>query len=355
MKSLRILTRALLASTLAVGCTDGRFPTDSSAPKAIAPDVSSRVAISSAPRQLVTGLQELQGSAVGPGGALYVTAPLTGSIWRVDPATGVKTLFATGLPARFNDPYYIGSGVVDVAFVGSTAYALVTGVGPDFIEGSNAVVGIYRIDGPNSGTVIADIGAFSIANPPTTEYFVPSGFQYAIEPYRGGFLVSDGHHNRVLRVTLDGTISEFRTFANVVPIGLAVSGESIYVALAGPIPHMPQDGQVVTFTPGSTSNALVASGARLLVDVALGRGRSLFALAQGDWNGPYEGAPADPNTGSLVRVAAGRTFDVVATGLDRPTSLEIIGDTAYITTLGGEVWTVGGIDAAPFGWAAGGR
>jgi glucose/arabinose dehydrogenase len=34
---------------------------------------------------LVTGLEELQGSAVGPGGALFVTAPLTGSIWRVDP------------------------------------------------------------------------------------------------------------------------------------------------------------------------------------------------------------------------------------------------------------------------------
>ena len=37
---------------------------------------------------LVTGLEELQGSAVGPGGALFVTAPLAGSIWRVAPKTG---------------------------------------------------------------------------------------------------------------------------------------------------------------------------------------------------------------------------------------------------------------------------
>ncbi len=355
MKSPRILTGALLVSTLAIGCTDGRVPTDLGARKAVADDLSSRIATASAPRQLVTGLQELQGSAVGPGGALFVTAPLTGSIWRVDPSTGVRTLFATGLPARVDDPYYIGSGVVDVAFIGSTAYALVTGVGPDFVEGSNAVVGIYRIDGPNSATVIADLGAFSIANPPTTEIFVPSGYQYAIEPYRGGFLVTDGHHNRVLRVTLDGTVTEFRTFGNVVPTGLAVSGESIYVALAGPIPHLPQDGQVVTFAPGSPTNALVASGAPLLVDVALGRGRTLFALAQGYWNGPYEGTPAVANTGSLVRVAGGGTFDVVAAGLDRPTSLEIIGDTAYIITIGGEIWTVGGIATAPFGLSAGGR
>ena len=110
---------------------------------------------------LVTGLQELQGSAVGPGGALFVTAPLTGSIWRVDPTTGAVTLFATGLPPRVPIPEFIGSGVVDVAFIGGTAYALVTGVGPDL--GGDDVVGIYRVDGPNSFTVVADIGAFSIA------------------------------------------------------------------------------------------------------------------------------------------------------------------------------------------------
>src|SRR4029434_7390564 len=67
---------------------------------------------------LVTGLDELQGSAVGPGGALFVTAPLTGSIWRVDPTTGALTLFASGLPPRLPGLEFIGGGVVDVAFIG---------------------------------------------------------------------------------------------------------------------------------------------------------------------------------------------------------------------------------------------
>ena len=58
---------------------------------------------------LVTGLEELQGSAIGPGGALFVTAPLTGSIWRVDPKTGAVTLFATGLPPRNPDPFFGGA------------------------------------------------------------------------------------------------------------------------------------------------------------------------------------------------------------------------------------------------------
>jgi hypothetical protein len=294
---------------------------------------------------LVTGLEELQGSAVGPGGALFVTAPLTGSIWRVDPKTGAVTLFASGLPARIPDPYFIGSGVVDVAFIGGTAYALVTGVGPD-LEGDD-IVGIYRVDGPNSFTVVADIGAFSIANPPAPDFFVPSGFQYAIEPFRGGFLVTDGHHNRVLRVTRDGEITELIAFDDVVPTGLAVKGNSIYVAQAGPIPHEPEDGRVVVFRPNSTTATEVAAGARLAVDVEFGRGRKLFALSQGFWDGPFEGTPALPNTGALLRVNRDGTLTTVVGELDRPTSVEIIKNTAYVVTLGGEVWKINNISAPP--------
>ena len=302
---------------------------------------------------LVTGLVETQGSAVGPGGDLFVTATTTGSIWRIDPKTGERTLFASGLPPRIRgvgeeDLFYIGAGVVDVAFIGSTAYALVTGVGEDI--GGSEVVGIYRIDGPNSYTVIADIGAWSAANPPTSSFFVvPTGWQYAIESYRGGFLVTDGHHNRVLWVSRDGEITELIEFGDVVPTGLAVWGNSIYLAQAGPIPHLPQTGKVVTFQPGQTTATEVASGIRLAVDVEFGRGRTLFALSQGLWEGPFEGAPATPNTGALMRVNADGSLTTVVEGLDRPTSVEIIGNTAYVITLGGEVWTVDTIASPPYG------
>ena len=70
------------------------------------------------------------GSAIGPGGALYVPQPATGEIWRVDPKSGTKTLYASGLPKRFA-PLPFG-GVMDVAFYGSTAYALVSVVGQSF-------------------------------------------------------------------------------------------------------------------------------------------------------------------------------------------------------------------------------
>ena len=224
---------------------------------------------------LVTGLEGATGSTIGPDGALYVTEGVAGRISRVDPETGEITTFASGLPTAIR----IGiGGAIDVAFIGKTAYALVTLVGPDV--GGSDVDGIYRVDGPDSFTVVADIGAFNLANPPTIPFpFIPTGVQYALQTYRGGFLVTDGHHNRVLRVTLNGEVTELIAFNNIVPTGLAVSGNTVYMAEAGPVPNLPQNGKVVAFGPKSSTATEVASGAPLLVDVEFGRGRtSLRAL-----------------------------------------------------------------------------
>jgi hypothetical protein len=295
------------------------------------------------------------GSAIGPGGALYVPQPAAGEIWRIDPESGEKTLYASGLPRRFSQLPF--GGVMDVAFIGSTAYALVSVVGSVFPDDLFAchpnTVGIYRIDGPTSSTVVADIGTFACENPPSGfPFVVPTGVQYALQTYRGGFLVTDGHHNRVLRVTLDGTITELIHFGDIVPTGLAVSGNTIYLAEAGPVPHLPASGKIVSFEPGSPTASEVAAGAPLLVDVERGRGQTLFALAQGHFScfdPACAGSPADPGTGSLVRANGDGTFTTVAQGFDRPTSLEIADNTAYVVTLGGEVWRVDDVAGPPYG------
>jgi sugar lactone lactonase YvrE len=286
--------------------------------------------------RLVAGLEGGSGSTIGPDQALYVTENAAGRITRVDPRTGATTTYASGLPTLI--PAVGFGGPVDIAFLGRTAYVLVTLVGPDV--GGSDVVGIYRVDGPDRFTVVADIGAFSIANPPATDFFVPSGVQYALQTYRGGLLVTDGHHNRVLRVTRDGQISELRAFGNIVPTGLEVRGRTIYMAEAGPVPHLPEDGKVVAFRPRSTTVRDVAAGSRLLVDVEFGRGHRLYALSQGVGSGGPEGSPALPNTGALVRVTRDGTFTVVLDRLNQPTSLEFIKNTAYVVTLGGEIWKI---------------
>jgi hypothetical protein len=285
------------------------------------------------PVLLASGLQGTIGSTIGPDGAIYVPEGALGRITRVDPVTGEATTFAGGLPPA---PF---GGAIDVAFIGTTAYALVTLVAPDH------VVGIYRVDDANSFTVIADLGAFSIANPPPYPIDVPTGLQFALQPIPEGFLVTDGHHNRVLLATLAGEVTELVATDNTVPTGLAVAGHSVYVSETGPVPHAPENGKVVSFDlVGDPLVSDVASGYSLIVDVEFGSRGVLYALSQGDSPGDVPPAtPAAPESGRLLRVNDDGGFSVLVDELDLPTSLDFVGDTAFIVTLNGEIWKVEGL------------
>lgn len=179
--------------------------------------------------QLVTGLGGGWGSTIGPAGDLFVPDGQAGDILRVDPKTGNYTTFASGLPQLI--PGVGIGGISDVAFIGGKAYALVTLVDDPNLFPTGQINGIYRIDGPNSFKVIADIGAYNLAHPPTGfNYFISTGVLYSIETYHGGFLVTDGHLNRVLEVSLDGKITVVKRFNNIVPTGLALKGNQIYMS-----------------------------------------------------------------------------------------------------------------------------
>lgn len=346
-----LLVAGLIFLIITSSCQKERLHDNSEEPLFNNSLVNTKSAPASLQKELVTGLEELQGSTVGPDKALYVTAPLAGSIWRINPNTGAVTLFTTGLPKRIPDLYYIGSGVVDVAFRGGTAYALVTGVAPD-LDGHD-IVGIYRVDGPDSYTIMADIGAWSAAHPPVPEFFVPTGFQYAIEPYRDGFIVTDAHHNRLLYITLNGEITELIAFEDTVPTGLTVRGNTIYFTEAGPIPHLPENAKLMSFSPGSPTATQVATAAGLnvglFVDVEFGSGSTLYTLAQGFWDGPFEGAPAQPNTGALLKLNPNGSFGVIVNGLNQPTSMEFIGNKAYVVSLAGKVYEIENVSPPPYG------
>ena len=114
----------------------------------------------------------------------------------------------------------------------------------------------------------------------------------------------------------------------------------------GPIPHLPQNGKVVTFTPRSRRDRASPPERPLIVDVELGLCHRLYALSQGIWDLPHipenEGAPASPDSGRLLRVNRDGSFTSVVDGLDRPTSLEFIGKSAFVVTLTGKVLRIDG-------------
>ncbi|GAA5028854.1 ScyD/ScyE family protein [Microbacterium fluvii] len=291
---------------------------------------------------LADGLQGTSGSTIGPDGALYVVEGAIGQVTRIDPRTGAATPFATGLPKAVIP---IG-GPIDIAFVDKTAYVLVANVGDD-VPGapSNEVDGIYRIDGPTSFTVIADIGDWSLRNPPPPEidFFLTRGVPFALEPVTGGFLVTDGHHNRVLKVSMSGRIRALVQFENTVPTGLAARGRLVFMAEAGPVPHDPSTGTVLVFGLTKPRPVEVASGYSLLTDVEFGP-CGLYAVSQGDSPGDVPpGSPALPDSGELLLVGTRGRLSVVADELDLPVSVSFRGGTAYVVTVNGEVWTVSGL------------
>ena len=185
-------------------------------------------------------------------------------------------------------------------------------------------------------------------NPPEPAFFVDTGVHFALEPYLGGFLVTDGHHNRVLWVSRHGSIHEIATFGNVVPTGLETVFGRVFVSQLGPIPHVPADGKVVALRVGREPRE-VASGASMLIDVEWGPHGKLYGLSQGQWDGVGEGSRALPNTGRLVVVGRhGELTPVVDRRgqelvLDRPTSVEFVGRTAYVVSVTGDVYRVDGL------------
>ena len=305
-----------------------------------AADVRSRSPVVTTLATLGSG--SASGSTIGPDGALYVTDPNAGSVERVDRRTGAVTTLADGLPRAV-----IGvGGAMDVVFKGRTAYVLVTLVGGDIIGGphiGDETVGIYRLGRDGVFTAIADIGVWSIDHPPTSDHFITTGVQFALQRYAHGFLVTDGHHNRVLRVDLDGTVQPVKAFGNIVPTGLETVGSAVLMTAAGPIPHLPADGKVMAFWPRSKATIELARGASMLVDVEHGRGSDIYVLSQGQWDGVAEGSPALPDTGRLLKVDWRGGLEPVLDRygnelvFDRPVSLEITGNTAYVVGLSGTI------------------
>jgi hypothetical protein len=296
---------------------------------------------------LASGLIGSIGGGIGPDRALYVPQGGLGEITRIDIATGDTSTYASGLPAAF--PLVGIGGPMDVAFIGRTAYVLVSLVGDPAFGGAEKD-GIYRVNRDGTVELVADLGQFNQDNPPPLgsldpsppegqfNYFLVNGVQYALQRSGDGFLVSDGHLNRILHVNRRG-ISIVKSYGDVVPTGMATAGGRLYLAQTGPIVDDEEIGGVTSFHLYRHSwDRTVASDISMAVDVEFGPHGQLYALSQGAYGGGDPGAPAAPNTGQLLKINGDGSATVLADGINRPTSLHFLGSTALVVTLAGDVW-----------------
>ncbi|HXK34000.1 MAG TPA: ScyD/ScyE family protein [Dehalococcoidia bacterium] len=313
---------------------------------------------------LASGLVTQGGSVLGPDGALYVaeqgsggdtelTAPpgaglegvdirfgLTAQITRIDTATGEKSVAAAGLPSVTFDGEPAG-GPIDVAFLDGDLHYLTTG-SADALGATDWPNGVYRVEDDGSSTLVANISEFNNDNPVDFEDAMPGGNPFAFDVRGDGFIVTDGNYNRVLRVDGDGTISILAAFGNVVPTGLEASSGPILMTQLGPFPHDPADGKVVQIGFPSGSVSELASGFSQLIDVQVGPNGNIYVLQFGDQPESPESEEGPP--GRLLILQNGQLLPLVEDVII-PVSLNISGDTAFITSLTGSVWRIDGLSS----------
>jgi hypothetical protein len=328
----------------------------------------------SAGASLATGLLSPRGMKMGPDGMLYVAEAgsggdtvvtvggqdshvgTTGRISKIDPATGARTTVIDGLPSNAG-PEGDSVGPADVAFSGTTLYYIQTH-GGDAYGFPGTPTGLYKVAG-GSATLVADIGAYNIANPVndvasgTQLDIEPGGNPYSLTVRDGVFYVVDGNQNQVMQITADGTISRLTEFpGHPVTTGIAQQGNSgpFYVSTLGQFPFSADAGTVVRVGVPTGNRTKVAGGVSSLTDVEFGPGGQLYAVSFGD-QATDLGAPAPWNffSGKILKVntSTGEMTPVV-TGFMFPTSLIFVGDTAYVSNGGvsipglvdGEIWKI---------------
>lgn len=318
----------------------------------------------SAGEVIASDLQGTQGATIGPDGALYVTEGgtgggqkvstpdgdgffgLTGRISRIDPVTGARTTAATGIASGAQTEGGPGFGVVDAAFLNGKLYYLTSG-SFDKITGLEAYPnGVYEVLSDGSSKLVANISKFNDDHPVTFPDAGPGGNPFGIIARDGGFYVTDGNYNRVLRVTLDGDISILTSFDNVVTTGLATrSSGPLIVTEFGPFPFDPKAGKVIQVGIPTGTQTEIANGYSHIIGAGYGPDGTLYALSMGDQADPSSGDEAVPFTGKILRVNPNGTLTPVVDGLMLATSLDISGDTAYVTSLIGEVYQIPGLSS----------
>lgn len=261
------------------------------------------------------------------------------------PITGGKTAriswIADGCPATlakelpsYNTATGEASGVADVAILGDTIYALVTGGGASH-GNPDMPAGVYTANGDGTVTLVADLGQWvrdnPVANVPPADYD-PEGswFDLLALPDGSALLVVEANSQQLLSVTPDGEVARVADLSgdNQVPTTVAVApnGE-IFVGYLSGAPY-PNGAAKVVEIAGDGTATTVWTGLTTVTGLAVEEDGTLLALEMSTGN--TDAAPfLVENSGKIVRQTGPDTAEDVATDLNLPTHLTIGPDGAY--------------------------
>jgi sugar lactone lactonase YvrE len=256
------------------------------------------------------------------------TGGLTARLSKLD-GTGQRTTVVDGLPSSQLSPPLdmIVLGVADVAFIGDTVYALLSGGGCSHGV-PNVPNAIITLNPDGTTTQLADISAFVHAHPTKLNNpadFEPDETPYALVTLDGMLYFTEPNHGALDRVDpATGTITRVLDLSasegHVVPDALAAGPDgNLYVGTLMNFPEVAGTAKVYRITPDGQLS-VDATGLTALTGLAFDAQGQLYALeTSGPGLSPEQ--PVIPGTGRVVRVRPGETLQAVATGLVFPTAM----------------------------------
>jgi hypothetical protein len=307
-----------------------------------------------------TGFNNPRGLKFGPDGNLYVAeGGAGGSASTVGTCTQVPAVgpYTGGFTARISKVAHNGtvttvadqlpssqtseasgsltSGVADVAFIGHTLYAILSGAGCSHgLKGTDN--GVLRVNSDGSTTMVADLSLFQKSHP-VSNYeprdFEPDGTWFSMVAVQGALVAVEPNHGELDVIWPGGFIYRIADISEVeghiVPTALAFDGENFFVGNLDTFPIKDGSSKILKITPEGTITT-VNINLSDIVGLAFDSKGRLYVLENTTGN-----QFPTPGTGRILRIDGKRNYKLIAKGLSLPTAMTFGPDgNLYVSNIG---------------------